>query len=75
MGEMMANTGYMTRACWSTKENSYEEREDLLTWGVAVGMHGSEQNAMEALERHELIKVANPSKIGPKHMYAIPKIS
>ena len=61
----------MKRQCWASDEQIALENEELLTWGVVVGRHFGEANALAAFKRGEVEERINTSGKGPKHMYAI----
>ena len=48
-----------------------EEVDQLLTWGVVCGIHQTEENAIAAMERGEVVERVNPSTKGPKVLYEV----
>ena len=62
----------MVRECWASDEQSYEETNDLVTWGRCIGIHGgSEDQAVAAMERGEVTKVKNLWRNGLRFLYKI----
>ena len=69
------DSGYMTRTWTTNEEQIYSEEAILHTWGRIIGMHGSEELALAALDRNEIVEVENKTKIGPKTLFKVVEIT
>ena len=48
------DSGYVHARRFQDIENEAKEQHELLTWGIVVGRHGSEEAALKAVEREEV---------------------
>ena len=71
------NQGYLEKRSWVSHVQKTKKIQKLYTWGIVVGKHYGEENAIAALARNEVAKVRNPDwegaldKLNPKFMYKI----
>ena len=52
--------GFLTRKEWVEETQTTTRRQDMMTWGRIVGIHFGEENALAAMQRNEVKKIANP---------------